>query len=89
MFRVRWERRALDNLADLWTQADSVARQAITKASHTIEQRLRQNPHQEGESRSKGRRITFELPLAVIFRVEADGQTVSVLHVRLVRRRRA
>jgi hypothetical protein len=34
MFRVRWERAALDELAALWTQADSAARRAITAAAH-------------------------------------------------------
>jgi hypothetical protein len=87
MFRVRWERRALDELTDLWTQADSSLRQAITTASHIIDQRLRADPNDEGESRAKNRRIMFVPPLAAIFRVEADGQTVSVLQVRLFRRR--
>jgi hypothetical protein len=70
MFRVRWERRALDELARLWTQANSVLRQSITSASHTVEQRLKVDPHNEGESRSQGRRITFGAPLAVVFRIE-------------------
>ena len=87
MFRIRWQRRALDELTDLWTQADSALRQAITAASHTIDQRLQADPNNEGESRSRGRRIGFVPPLAVIFRVEADGQTVSVLQVRLLGRR--
>lgn len=87
MFRVRWGRRALDELTNLWTQADSATRRAITSASYTVDQRLRHSPQQEGESRSRGRRITFVPPLAVIFRLEADGQTVSVLQVRLYRRR--
>jgi hypothetical protein len=88
MFRVRWERRALNELADLWTRADSATRPAITTASHAVEQRLRQDASQEGESRSGGRRVTFEPPLSVVFRVEADGQTVSVLQIRLFRRRK-
>ena len=29
----------------------------------------------------------FEPPLAVTFRIEADGRTVSVLHVRLFRKK--
>jgi hypothetical protein len=87
MFRVRWERRALDEIARLWTQANSVLRQAITAASHAVDQRLRVDPHNEGESRSNGRRITFIAPLAIIFRIEADGHTVSVLQVRLFQRR--
>ena len=86
MFRVRWARRALDELADRWAQADSALRKALTAASHTIDQRLGRDPLNDGESRSRGRRLTFVPPLAVIFRVENDGQTVSVLNVRLFRR---
>ena len=87
MFRVRWERRALDELTTLWTKADSAQRQVLTAASHTVDKRLRHNPFGEGESRSLGRRILFVPPLAVIFRIEADGQTVSVLQVRMFRQR--
>lgn len=88
MFRVRWERRAVDELTTLWTQADSIQRQAITAASHELDQRLRNDPYAEGESRSKGRRITFVPPLAVTFRIEPDGQTASVLQIRVFRPRR-
>jgi hypothetical protein len=48
MFRVRWERRALQELARVWEREDSETRQAITAASNTVDQRLRQNPLQEG-----------------------------------------
>ena len=88
MKRVEWLQSALDELAALWTQASSSQRRAITTASNTIEQRLRRDPHNEGESRSRGRRMTFVPPLAVIFRLEPDGQTVTVLSVGLIRRRR-
>lgn len=87
MFRVRWLRRALNDPAAVWTQADPAKRQAITAASAQIDRRLRRDPRNEGESRPKGRRILFVPPLAVIFRVEADGRTVSVLQLRLFRRR--
>lgn len=88
MFRVRWERRALNELALLWSQADSAVRQAIAPAAHEVDQRLQNDPHNEGESRSGGRRVLFVGPLVVLFRVEDDGQTVSVLQVRLSRRPR-
>jgi hypothetical protein len=88
MFRVEWLQIALDELTDLWMQADASQRHAITTASHAIEQRLRSDPAGEGESRSGGRRITFVFPLAVRFQIEADGQTVTVLHVRLFGRRK-
>lgn len=83
MFRVRWARRALDELARFWAQADSPLRNAITSASHTLEQRLKTDPFSEGESRSRRRRITFVAPLVVTFRIEADEQTVSVLEIGL------
>jgi hypothetical protein len=78
----------LNELANLWARADSSLRQSITRASHRIDQLLRKDPHNQGESRSGGRRIMFVAPLAVSFRIEPDGQTVSVLNIRPFRRRR-
>ena len=89
MFRVRWEGRALRELADMWIRANSTEQRAITEASHKIEQRLRADPESESESRPNGRRITFVPPLAVTFRIEAGGQLVSVLQVRMFRRRKS
>jgi len=87
MFRVRWAKSALDELARRWTQADSSLRRDITAAVHLLEQRLRQDPTRLGESRSKGRRIVIASPLAVHFRVDARDRTVSVLQLRLFRTR--
>ena len=87
MFRLRWSRNAEDRLTEFWLRGDSPLRQAITTACHRLEQRLRADPHNEGESRPKGRRIAFEPPLGLIYRVEQDGQTVSVLQVLLLRPR--
>jgi hypothetical protein len=52
MFRVEWLQSALDDLASLWTRADSALRRAITVATHELEQRLARDPHNEGEARS-------------------------------------
>jgi plasmid stabilization system protein ParE len=87
MFKVRWERRAVDELANIWTSANSDLRQAVTRAADAVDQRLSGTPRMEGESRSGDLRITFVPPLAIDFRVEPDSKTVSVLHVRLSRRR--
>jgi hypothetical protein len=87
MYRVRWERRALDELTDHWIQADSLQRRATTAAVHRIDKRLQADAPDEGESRAQGRRIVFEPPLAVTFRIEPDGRTVSVLQARFFRRR--
>lgn len=87
MFRVRYEEQAYNELAQGWVNADSALRQAITAASHEIEQRLRAAADSEGESRSGRERFLFVAPLAATFRLETDGRTVSVLHLRVHRRR--
>ncbi len=87
MRNVEWIEDALDQLTRIWSNADSGVRKSITKATHALEKRLAGNPENEGESRSDGRRITFESPLVVVFRIEAGGQTVTLLEVRLIRSR--
>jgi hypothetical protein len=87
MFRVRWARVALNQLGAAWSQADAALRQRITMAAHRLDQPLRNDPLSRSESRPGGRRIRFTPPLGVIFRIEADGRTVSVLRVWVVRRR--
>ncbi len=87
MRKVDWLQEVLDTLTLLWMQADSDLRKAITQACHAVEKRLAKDPENEGESRADGRRITFEPPLAMVFRVESDGRTVTVVEVRLMRRK--
>jgi hypothetical protein len=86
-FRVRWEGTALNELATLWTQVSSGMRRLITRASHQIDRQLQGDPFGSSESRPGGRRILFLPPLGTLFRVEADGQTVSVLRVWIYRKR--
>jgi hypothetical protein len=52
MFRVVWLKEALDELAECWLQADSVGRERFSKAADKIEQSLRDDPMDAGESRS-------------------------------------
>jgi len=87
MYRVQWLQTALDQLAAIWLSANSVLRQAITAASHQIDQHLQADPFTESESRPGGRQIFFLPPLGILFRVEADGQTISILRVWLFRKR--
>jgi plasmid stabilization system protein ParE len=81
IFRVEWVQTALNQLTTIWMSADSAQRQAITAATHQIDQQLKANPYGPSESRPEGRRILFESPLGILFRIEADGKTVSVLQV--------
>jgi hypothetical protein len=41
MFRVEWLREAVGELAELWIEADSPFRQAITEATHALDPRQR------------------------------------------------
>jgi hypothetical protein len=87
MFTVRWKRSALNELATLWTQADSVMRQAITTATSRIDQELQHHPETRGESRGVQDRIYFEFPLGIRFEVDRQQSIVHVLHVWSFRKR--
>ena len=89
MYQVRWLQSAINQLAPSWGQADASTAQSIRAAMDWIDQSLQRDPANEGESRSNGRRIMFAPPLAVVFRIEPDGQTVSILSARFFRRPRA
>lgn len=78
-YTVFWTPSAEEELADIWLNAAD--RAAITQASHRIDQRLRRDPGNDGESRSRGRRIMIDRPLAVIYRPHPEDRTVDVLHV--------
>jgi hypothetical protein len=81
MYTVQWLQTALDELTELWVQADSSSRQAITAATHQIDRQLTADPSDAGESRADDRRILFESPLAVDFRVLPNAAIVEILHV--------
>jgi hypothetical protein len=78
-YTVLWVPGAEQRLADLWINATD--RDSITKASHAIDQRLKTDPLNQGESRPGGRRVLFESPLGVLYRVEEQDMIVRVLHV--------
>lgn len=81
MFQVDWLESASDELARIWTEADSADRRAITAASHSIDQDLQVRPHRKGESRRNGRRVFFATPLGITFRVDKRQKLVTVVHV--------
>jgi hypothetical protein len=79
MERVRWEQKALDELTELWLQSDANLRELITQATNQIDKQLLRDPLVTSEPDTEGRRILYFPPLGVTFRLEDDGQTVSVL----------
>lgn len=88
MFTVRWTRSALNELAALWTQANSDLRQAITAATNQIDHALQQDPDGQGESRSEEERIWFVFPLGIRYEVDDQRNIVRVLQAWNQRRRR-
>jgi hypothetical protein len=84
MAHVEWLESALNELAACWSLANSAERRAITGASDNIDFVLARNPY-EGESRFDDVRVAFFMPLVVLFRVENDGETVAIVHVRVRR----
>ena len=78
-FTVGWLPDAEAELTAIWLA--SVQRAAVTRTAAELDRRLASNPTSEGESRSNDRRITFEPPLALIFRVDSGTKTVIVSQV--------
>ncbi len=88
MFQVKRLESALQELAAIWTQADSTVRQKITTATHQIDLLLQSDPMNVGESRPQGRRILHQAPLGITFEVRPSQSLVRVLHVWGFRTRR-
>lgn len=85
-YTVIWLNAALAELATAWMNATD--RSAVTAASHRIDTRLADDPVNEGESRTGNRRITFEAPLRVLFRVFEADRKVEVISAAAFGKRR-
>lgn len=79
-FTVRWTRAARDQLAAIWVA--SADRAGVTSAAHRIDVLLAADPEGVGEERPPTRRILFESPLVVLYRVDAANSRVIVSQVR-------
>jgi hypothetical protein len=78
---VRWAQDARDELTECYLAADPALQELIGTAAFQMEQELRLNPLDVGESRSGDQRIDFEYPLAFLFHVDLDDETVSIVNV--------
>lgn len=71
---------AEQELANLWL--DPASRADVTDAADRIDQLLRRDPDNVGESREEtDQRVGFIAPLAVLFRVKSEDRLVEVIHV--------
>ncbi len=86
MFRVEWLQEAVGELAAIWTKADSPSRQALTRATHALDQEFQADPFRHSESREGEVRILFADPLGVLFEVDPGRRIVWVLHIWTLRR---
>jgi hypothetical protein len=62
-------------------------RRAITTATHRIDEELRHDPENQGESRSSQERVYFEFPLGIRFEIDRQQSLVHVLQVWSFRKR--
>ena len=78
-YTVVWKPEAERNLASIWNRSSN--RNAVTSATHVIDQTLGTAPQDAGESREEGFRVLFVRPLGVMFEVSPDDRTVRVVTV--------
>ena len=81
MFAVVWTNQALDELADIWVGATPELRDRIEASVRRLGRQLQENPAALGESRDDNRRVAFDPPVAIIYRVDTAGRSVLVTHV--------
>jgi hypothetical protein len=80
-YGVHWEEDSLDQLTDLWLQADPPTRRAITGAEAQIHHALTNNPHAAGQPLSEGLYVIQVGPLRVYYEIDDATRTVEVTTV--------
>lgn len=81
MYDVEWSADALSAISEFWQSSPENMQKAIRAAAIAIHERLRRSADSEGESRPDGRRILFEAPFGLLFRVNAAARSVVVVKV--------
>ncbi len=85
-YEVVWDVQAYRKLEKIWDETQDIG--PAVNAFDEIERRLSQQPENEGESRSRGRRIILLAPLGAIYRVQPRLQEVHILDVWAFRERK-
>jgi hypothetical protein len=79
-FTVIWSAAALRQLADTWVAADDCAE--VTAVSYRIEEQVRRNPLEAGESRGRyDERVLIDPPLRLFYMVDEFNRTIHVTSV--------
>ncbi|HET6883875.1 MAG TPA: type II toxin-antitoxin system RelE/ParE family toxin [Pirellulales bacterium] len=79
-FRLHWQPRALDDLADIWIKASG--RAAVNMAVDLLEAQLAEDPMAWGTQLSEGLYQISIRPVRLLFTCDANQHTVKVLHAR-------
>lgn len=77
MWQVFWNESADNELAQIWLTAPD--RQAVSNAAREIDELLRRDPLNAGESREGNYRILFVSPLVVQYEVIEPDRKIQVL----------
>ena len=80
-----WDEKAYDALADIWVEITPEERDRVEASVKRLNQLLRDDPEQLGESRTGRIRVAIHAPLTLYFR-SVPGQTARLLHVRFFRK---
>lgn len=79
-YKVVWTKAAKEQLAEVWLNHHD--RNGVTAAAYRIDVLLARDPENQGEERPPHRRIMFESPLVVIYRIDKQTNTVIVSNCR-------
>lgn len=82
LFTVVWLDEAMDQLAQIWLDADDRAQ--IASSSNTIDALLSINPAMQGEVVAEGLRKLRVPPLSVLFSVREADRVVEVANVHAI-----
>ena len=79
-YTVEWTDAALNQLAAVWTAAAD--RNAVTAASHRLDQDLARDPYGRGVRRNASvNRTAIDLPLGIDYEIIEDDKRVRVVAV--------
>jgi hypothetical protein len=79
MFSIYRHQSALVPLREVWEKADAALRDAILRASETLDQILAHDPSAQGEGRDGPVRILLQAPMGVLFEVDEEKKLVRIL----------
>ena len=77
---VVWTQNALEELAEIWTEADDLP--AITSAAHAVDRELSEQPADKGTTLSEGLRALVIPPIRILFSADEATGVVEVAKVR-------